>query len=294
MPKYICQVCKQKISYPKSDFKLHRKHYWECLTCYSVIAKQRYQVNIPNARTLFSPMGTALGDVCINEVIKRKYIEQNPDETVEFCDDINSFEDRLREFKPRKIFWSDLSVIDGDVIRKINMPSNAIWYSVVGEANAFIKQNFYSELPFKPEKPKGIGTFDIVLHLRNIQKCSDKNVSPGEASRILNILSDYKTVLVGNDSPIDDEILGDNIIDLRNKLSLAEIAWLMKRAKLYIGKDSGIAHLAGISNVSYLICWNYVSKKWFPKTRSDGEYFTNRDEFSDVLRAVKRFLLKLP
>jgi len=238
-------------------------------------------------------MGGALGDVCINEVIRRKYIEQNSNEIVKFCDDINLFEGCLREFKPRKIFWSNLSLIDGDVVKKINKPSNAIWYSVTGEVNTFLKQGFYPELLFEPKKPKDISGFDIVLHLRNIKKCSDKNVSSGEASRILNILSDYKIVLVGKDLPVNDEILNNNVIDLRNKLSLAEIAWLMKRAKLFIGKDSGIAHLAGICNVPYLICWNYVSEQWFPKTRSKGEYFISKDnEFSDVLGTIKRFLLR--
>jgi ADP-heptose:LPS heptosyltransferase len=153
-----------------------------------------------------------------------------------------------------------------------------------------VDQGFYAELAITAKKPNVDKTFDVILHFRNVAKCKDKNISISEAEKVLAILQGLSVGLVGNDEKIIGENLG-SVIDLRNKLSLGEIAWLMQRAKLFVGKDSGVAHLAGVCNVPYLIGWNYVSKKWFPKTRSKGDYFISREGFDEALRAIKRFLI---
>ena len=289
MPKFICPLCRREVSYPVADYEFHRVHFWECSNCYSVIAKERYAVNVKNGKTLFSPMGTALGDVCINEVIKRKYQECNPDEEILFCEDIDTFKNMLNIFKHNKIFWSDLSLVDIND-KKIEKPASAIWYSIASEVNTFMDKGFYPELAIMVKKPNIDETFDVILHLRNVAKCKDKNISFDEADKILDILQGMTVGLVGNDKIIDGENLG-SVTDLRNILSLSEIAWLMQRTKLFIGKDSGMVHFAGVCNVPYLISWNYVSNRWFPKTRSKGEYFIKKEGFDKALKAVKRFLI---
>ncbi len=218
-------------------------------------------------------MGNALGDRIMHEVIKRKYKEDNPDEVIHFPD--NAFEARdLRKAQGfNKIFWADISIpIDTGFQKEYMMPPNgAKWFSVSSEATAYAKMGIYPGLPFQPTKPGiKIPKKYVAVHFRNIHKGDEKkNVSEILAYKILNLLKSYgiPTLIVGNDAKyetIESEI-GSLAQDLRGPMSIPRLAWVLREAALYVGSDSGLAHLAAVSGCQNIVTWNYVNENWFPK-----------------------------
>ena len=270
---FTCKICGRSWSISELDYSFYESHNFECNLCYSVIAKRRYPLNQKGAEVLFSPMGNALGDRIMHEVIKRKYKEDNPDEVVHFPD--NAFEARdLRKAQGfNKIFWADISIpIETGFQKEYMMPPNgAKWFSVSSEATAYAKMGIYPELPFQPTKP-GIKLPKkyVAVHFRNIHKGDEKkNVSEMLAYKILNLLNSYEMPIlcVGNDAKyeeIEGEI-GSLAQDLRGPMSIPRLAWVLREAALYVGSDSGLAHLAAVSGCQNIITWNYVNENWFPK-----------------------------
>jgi hypothetical protein len=137
-----------------------------------------------------------------------------------------------------------------------------------------------------------------------ISRVIKKNIEPAFVYSILKLLqAKYKAgaingvVLVGNDLEargfdletifriIDDSL---PICDLRNKLDLKTIAWLCEQAKLFIGIDSGLAHVAGAAGCPRLVTWGYDNMGWLPKVPKERLVgFLKKDsQLGKVLEAV--------
>jgi len=289
MPQYRCTVCKKTITYTKTDNSFHKGHCWECPLCYSVLAKNRYERNIKGTTTIFSPMGLALGDRIVSEVIKRRYILENPDEKVIFLNSEFDFNKIKEKYRPAKIFWSDITLFK-------TMPKDVIWFSICNEANEYARQGYYPQLTFRYKsveikKINFVKEDYIVFHIRNIERSKDKNEKPEIANNILSYLTKagFKIVLIGNDERLGFED-NYNIVDLRNKLKLEQIAWVCDNAKLYCGKDSGLAHLAGCTSAS-LVVWDFASPRWYPKTPNPMITIMRQNTNVDnILHAINRIL----
>jgi hypothetical protein len=264
---FKCKSCGADISYPASLKKRLEAQEWECLGCYSVIAKKRYPKGNGHP-TVFSPVGSGLGDGIMFSVVKEFYLRENPDEDVKFTAGITSAEAIIERFNPGKIFWSDIASFcpkppDGEVIK----------YSVAAEACELARQGIYPTwkdfdpfIDFKNDR-------FIVFHIRNIKKAEPRNLEPYFFYRLQVMFEkmiqarrlDY-VVLVGNDDPLVNDAFDENMFfDMRKKLSLNQIAYVLKHAKLFVGRDSGIAHVAAATGTQG-VAWGYTDKRWFAKT----------------------------
>jgi len=144
----------------------------------------------------------------------------------------------------------------------------------------------------------------VAFHIRNINKIKSKNTDPEYVERILDYLIDVWLtkggesrciVLVGNDESYGkkiDHLDYDTVIDFRKKMTLEEIFTVIKHSKLFIGSDSGIAHLAGCCDVP-IVSWGYVNEYWFPKVRNfDDCLFLIKEEsrIEVVLESINKKL----
>ena len=303
----------------------------ECESCYSIIAKDNYPKNITadigscqKIYTVFSDMGTSVGDLCMNQVIRDEYVRRNPNEDIIFLDEMVSL-DEIRKYSPLKVFWANQFAGGQEWV-----PRDAFWFAVTNEATELGRQGHYARLPEQwkngfnclYEKSKNC-TFDpvynryIVFHLRNQinipKKSAAKNIKPHFMYSIFKLLQNRfkagafdSVVLVGNDSLeggfdintiegiIDDSL---PIIDLRNKWngdeSLQKIAAICNsnNAIVTIGRDSGIVQLAAAAGCQKIVSWDYVTPGWFPKV-PDGvlsawvEKESKLDVVLDTVRGV--------
>lgn len=73
---------------------------------------------------------------------------------------------------------------------------------------------------------------------------------------------DYKIVFVGTadeKAPSFDTLKNDHFIDLYGKTTLPQLFPLFLNASLYIGNDSGLAHIASFVGVRAFVIWGYPS-----------------------------------
>ena len=224
-------------------------------------------------------------------------MESNADENVIFLDEtLPPNVARQKYPKLAKYFYSD---VRKDTTHNREIPGNVLWFSLCNEAREFATQGFYSRLEFRPRKPKLSCKFEyIVIHSRNQPGPRDslgrvvKNMEPDFLNAIFRFFEDkgLKMVLVGNDDPLAGEQLSGDVLDLRHKLKLEEIAWLMNHAKLFVGKDSGLGHLAGCCRVP-MVMWGFQTRQWFPQTRNRLLAFERRQSTVEaVLGAIKEQL----
>lgn len=271
--KFKCRKCGNRISYNIKDRELFESLGWECSDCHITIANKRYEVNIKGGVTVFSPMGAALGDQIIQEVVRRRYVADNPDERVIFLDEWSN--NIFDIYQPNKVFWANLH--SGGLMK----PEAAIWFSLCNEVNEFARQGYYSQFPYRLSNSEyenfRLFKGSVVFHLRNIDKVREKNIEPIYVLTVLNVLKGLKVrkvVFVGNDQVTDGLDLrtinfnlgnGLQIFDYRNQLTLNQIAFLCHHARLFVGKDSGIAHLAGAAGCRNIVVWGYQNYRYFPK-----------------------------
>ena len=294
----------------------------ECWQCYSIIARDNYPVNIHDAAgrrqfcTVFSDMGTSVGDLCMNQVIRDEYRRRNPDESIVFLDGMVELAE-IRKLQPVKIFWANLFTGGPAFVLR-----DAYWFVVTNEATEFARQGHYARLPerwvLKQQNDPRLDCIKpyrryVVVHLRNqvgqSGKSEQKNIRPAFAYAILKLLQNrYKAgmfdavVLVGNDSDADgldvgtiESIIDDSlpILDLRNRWtgndSLMLIAEICRGAVLTIGRDSGIIQLAGAADCPHIIAWDFVTPGWFPKVKpgSLAAWLDRESRLEVVLDAVK-------
>jgi hypothetical protein len=303
--KFICNDCGEEVHISALDFGKYAARGFICESCWSCIAFPRYKKNIKGGKTIFSPLGGALGDAICFEFIHNFYKVENPDETVLLMDSPHEayiFQSIYEKEKPDKIFWADLTNMKNapifikltgdkyqdamtkewaDNIVKHNPMENivllkrnqkipkVIKYSVVNEAVKIAQKGFYWTWPedYKHKPNIEIPPNFILLHLRNIRKADFKNEKYWEAYHIVEKLqrlqNDIKVLLIGNDAPYGFEPEFKNLIDLRNQLTLHEIAWLSDKAICLLAKDSGMPHLVGVSG-GKVIAYGYQQKEWMP------------------------------
>jgi len=280
---FICSKCKEKVCIPNGDINRFQAHEWECDLCYTVIASGRYQRNIRGSLTLFSWLGDALGDRIMSSAVKKHYLHENPDERVIFASSMEKFKMQMQN-RPSKIFWAD-------VTNQVYCSSVGTWFSVTNEARALAERGEYPFYSEKPVKPQAFELDDyVVIHARNIDKSNFKNMSQTDYIAICQRFQEYKlpVVIVGNDARFEKEFVWG--FNYRELLTLPEIAWVLKHAKLFIGVDSGIAHLAATQNVPSIV-YNFRSRRWVPISKNPGIYLQKKDSSIDkVLQCIDKLV----
>ena len=273
MPTFTCKLCGTQICYPKIDRDHRERLEWECDECYLRLSHhpRRYEVNAKGKRTVFIPMGDALGDRIVQEVVKRRYLAENPDEEIIHLafpgpqQYINVKRDILERYQPYKLFWgSQATRIEGQ------RPSSALWFSLVNEANGFAQEGHYPEFHDLEPVKNDWGRY-VVLHIRHLWHSPMKNVSPFMMMKILMTLDHLRlngvidsVVLVGNDDKETNDPYPVWLKDRRKSMNLQQLAWVCKNAMLFVGKDSGVAHLAGTQRVP-MVLWGFTDRRWMPK-----------------------------
>jgi len=261
----------------------------------SIFTEKQYQTNIKDGITIFSPIGSSIGDEILLSGIIKKYEKDNPDEDVILLKMPSAIETEqiLENYKPDKLFWCSTT----NFLPKPDYP--LIEFDLHMEATACAEVGFYSELGFNADVPVVFPALDgkkwVVLHFRNIKKAQGKNTNKETAIAVLGLLLDKvrnknfdRIVLVGNDEEtIHESPLRESVIDLRKKLSLQQIAWMIKNSLFYVGSDSGIAHVAGCCGVP-MVSWGYQDRDWFPKVKNrDDCWFFVGENLSGVLQGIE-------
>jgi len=264
---------------------IHEDRNFECPSCYTIVSKG--ELYRPDTITVFTIMGKALGDSVYSNFLKRMYLQFNPKETVYFLTERMTVEGIKQLLNPDKIFWSDVQ--DGE---SKGTPKGVYWFSLTNEVKAYNKMGYYPELWFKPLDVKFKPKKRIILHPRNVDNdTSFKNMNFEVFKELLRYLKEYDIVLIGNDEKFKHENIGlTNIIDYRNKLSLSQIVDLINDSTLYLGVDSGLAHIAGCCNTK-MIVWDFRNFNWFPITRNKHKYLQLKDSTIDnIIKNIQEIL----
>lgn len=277
---FICTRCGMRVFFPKADYNKWKLQGWKCAHCWNVLYEKRYPVNIKGGLTVFTAlgskeMGKALGDSTVFEVIKRKYREDNPDEKVIFLEPEADQMKAIKKLNPCKIFLTEF--FHEDTV-EISRHPKTIRINCTNEVNKLATEaKMYPRLEYKPKRPDvDFPLHYVSLHIRNIEKSPERpnpsrNFPLPLANYLLdNVLQNYNIVIVGNDNVSDNYAERQNVVDLRNKLTLPELAFVLKNSFLFIGRDSGVAHVAAACGCQ-IVAFDYASEKWFPKT--DPEKF---------------------
>jgi len=286
---FICKECKRQISIMKYDVPFWEKLGFVCHNCYTIVSSHTRNPKLENKTTVFTVSGKALGDFINFTSIKNYYPQDNPDEKVIFLTDWLSYDDIIRIYNPGKIFWSNIAADPYDCLTDRYIVMNkekAYWYNMMNEVRNYASQNRFPILPF----PISINPCMIpkekyfVVHFRNIhdiKKGTDKNINKFQAKEIMDIcLSTGATfVLIGNDEIYDEELLewcNDKVLNLKHKLTLSQIRYVIKHAQGYVGSDSGLAHLAGTVNQDIFLFNQVIG--WEPVTiNSDVQGLQKRE-----------------
>jgi DNA-directed RNA polymerase subunit RPC12/RpoP len=265
MPSYTCTKCGNKVTYPAGDEPLHKLRRFECANCYTVIHSRRFPKPESGSTVMFGPAGPGIGDYLFKSFLMERFAALYPE--IQIMDVVGTAGIASR-IGADLIFWADNA-------GPLNpAPPDAIAYILTNEVQAFVRDGYWPRLWFEPEEfalPRGVDLRNsVVVNLRQIGRCSPKNVTDIEADNLFKICTLLKArveidriILVGNDSPLSMAWLPEFAIDLRGKLTLPEIAWLCKGAMFTIGKDSGILHIAAAAG-GYVIGWGYRDSQWRP------------------------------
>ena len=97
-------------------------------------------------------------------------------------------------------------------------------------------------------------------------------------------------MILGNDRVNDVWGIYDRIYDYRNQLSLAEISCILKKSFVYLGRDSGLMHVAAACDCN-IVSWNHAGSKWFPKCRNFKAFIRGAKE-EEILEAIRCELKK--
>lgn len=272
---FKCSKCGKEICCSRNDLIKFKKMKYECYSCYTIITSKRYKP-INTGRTGFIDIKGGLGDTVLFKALIDYYREENKNEIVEIIDkdsNINHFD---------KIFVANLHYKNSNQMGK--------WYSLTNEIENIKRMGKYLKLWFKPRKPKiELPEKYICIHIRNILKKREKAPDPKkninrEEIEMLNKAIIMPAVIVGDKPP---QTLTFKHIDLTNNTTIQELAYIIQKAKLYIGKDSGPAHIAGCCNNIPMICWNYAEQKWFPKTKNESYFYLRTSKLDEVKNKIK-------
>ncbi len=265
MPSYTCTICGNKVTYPAGDEVLHHERHYECALCYTVIHSRRFPKPAPGSTVMFGPAGPGIGDYLFKNFVMAQFSRIHPG--VEILN-VTGTARIASKIGADRVFWADNA-------GPLNpAPAGAIPYILTNEVHAFVKDGYWPRLWFDPQEydlPRGVDLRNsVVVNLRNIPRCDPKNVTDLEADNLYKILVHLKArgevdriILMGNDAPLSMTWLPEFALDLRNKLTLPEIAWLCRRSLFTVGKDSGILHIAAAAG-GYVIGWGYKVSQWRP------------------------------
>ena len=231
--KYTCKLCQQIISTSKDGIEKAEKRNWECLNCYSVIAKKKYP-KINRSNTVFSNMGLGLGDQVLAKNLVMFYQEDNPSENITVLKKSLSVQQVKTYLRASKYFFSDVNDHNLESIPKGKI---VYYFKLTNEIKNFFAQGRELKLWFKSIKPQLTTKERIILeqkkavivHARFIDKNDNgnetsikKNMSAEHFQKIIDTILEMKKipVLVGNDKEIPETKTNKNVIDFRNKLML--------------------------------------------------------------------------
>ena len=279
-----------------------------------IFADKEYRVNVAGARSLVYPANSlSLGDNVLMTAIFQAVLSDNLDESVtfvHFSDDIIKLVKRVR---PEKLFLrvDSTCLTDEDIyflgdwteVIKFKLHEEADGLRQVGiypdyyilKTKQFTEDDFSVDISKLKKQPFWFRNY-VVFHIRNVKMIPGKNTDPELAGKILKCLISRKRidsiVLIGNDDNYESltELLQcERVVDLRKKLTLGEVFKVIRDSRLFIGSDSGIAHLAGCSYVP-MVCWGFQNHYWFPKVRQrlDVRFYTKEDSQDDwILKVIK-------
>ena len=214
---------------------------------------------------MFGPAGPGIGDYLFKSFLMERFTALYPEREII---DVVGTSGISSQIGADLVFWADNAGPNNPA------PPGAIPYILTNEVHAFNKDGYWPRLWFEAQEydlPRGVSLRNsIIVNLRNIERCSPKNVTDQEADNLFQSLARVHMrkgldciILVGNDAPLSMSWLPDFAIDLRGKLTLPEIAWLCHGALFTVGKDSGILHIAAAAG-GYVIGWGYRDQQWRP------------------------------
>jgi hypothetical protein len=273
---YQCKKCGCTVYYSPHNPKMKKEY---CPICDTIIFDGRYE-KMPWAVTLFAPcgderFGVALGDWVISEVVERYYKEQNPGEKVIIANTKRPMEWWVRKTKPDKVFLNEFYRENLDWLNNVN-PRQVYRYRSVREACTMAEHGIYPRPRLPHESYKNSNLLPdkyIVFHRRNYIRAEGwkdeykRNVPAELAEEIVTAIlkiTGRPIVIIGNDEAGDGLGKMENIIDLRRKLTLGQIMKIINKAVMYVGKDSGMVHVAAAEGTS-VVSWGYTTESWFPK-----------------------------
>lgn len=270
MAKFICSKCKREIIYSRTD-KTFERMGWTCPACWTIISDRLYPAGNIAMFTAIGDrtLGSALGDRTVFEVVKRNYIKDNPDETVIFLSPDDDHVAAVSQYRPDKIFLTEFyreDTVGFDTL------SNCYRINVLNDVCEYARRGDYPRLEYPLEWPDmPLPEQYVVLHIRRIEKAPtcphpQRNVPIELAKKIIDfVLKFSQIIIIGNDDIEDEFGKLHGVHDLRWKLTLPEIAGIMSRSLLYVGRDSGLIHVAAAAGAK-VVGWNFNGTKWFPKT----------------------------
>lgn len=98
-------------------------------------------------------------------------------------------------------------------------------------------------LPKGSAPDKALPSRFVLLH--PFARGTGKALQPKQITRLIELLAPAKVVLVGrSDEPVDLNGEADRVVDLVNRTTLPELAWVCRRAAAIISMDSGPMHIA--------------------------------------------------
>lgn len=258
MPHYNCTVCGNRVTYPAGDERLHKDMHYECALCYTVISTRRFVKSSNTA--IFGPAGPGIGDYIFKRFLMDMFSTDNPGMTaIDMIDPCTG-----AKYNDAIVFWADNAGI------KNTPPPGAYQYKLTNEVLSYARQGYCPGLWFDKEPVDIPFRHYIVLNMRNIERCSDKNVTPYEADQLVGFAVNAVNfryidgaVIIGNDEKAEVMRLPDCILDLRGQLSLGQLAAVCGDAVVTVGKDSGILHLAAAAG-GRVVGWGYRLRQWFP------------------------------
>lgn len=264
---YTCRRCKEEVCVTEEDVRRAEERGYLCDLCLSVIVERKYQrYHLRRARSVFSPSSSALGDWIIESVVRERYQEDNPTEEIIYLG-LADAEEAIRVYRPDKFFWSSITNF-------MEKPKSykVIEYNPAVEATLLAAEGIYPVYDWSKSEKIETPERYAVLSFRNVIKCGWKNAEPIIANRVmlrLDLLVERGVldgaVIIGNDDPMPEVYMPDWCVDLRKKLELPEIARLCAGAAIFVGKDSGIPHLAAAAGCQNMIVWGYRERNWIVK-----------------------------
>jgi len=116
-----------------------------------------------------------------------------------------------------------------------------------------------------------VGSNYVVLHLGG-NSWKERELSINVWYEVVRFLlnKNYKVIVVGKEGDLCTPVTNDNFFNLIDKLTLSEIHQLIMSAKMFIGIDSGILHIAQCTNTKLIGIFTCVD----PKTRIFRQHYT--------------------